>query len=269
MNLKAGPVAVIVKAFFTALYGVPLLWIVLTSLKKSSDVVGGSLLFRPTTAAYARSFNGDLFTALGQSVTIAVGTTALVLLVGVPAAYGLARTRGWVASLGLGLLVVLQMLPQTAQVIPLFSLLGQWRLLDNVGGVILADAALLAPFATLLLRPFFRSVPSALEEAGAIDGAGVVRTFWSIVLPVARNGVLTIASITFLLAWGEFLYAVRFFLTPSNYPLSALLSQQVSAFGIDWPGLMALAVLTSLPILAVFTATYRLLRDGLTVGAVK
>ncbi|PZR51811.1 hypothetical protein DNL40_14415 [Xylanimonas oleitrophica] len=271
MNLKAGPVAVTVKAAFTLLYGLPILWIVLTSLKSSSDVFGtqSSLLFRPTLDAYARSLDGALLTALGQSVTIATGTTALVLLVAVPGAYGLARTRGWVATVGLGLLVVLQMLPQTAQVIPLFDLLGNWGMLDQVGAVILADAALLTPFATLLLRPFFRSVPPSLEEAGALDGAGTLRTFWSIALPIARNGVLTVASITFLLAWGEFLYAVRFFLTPGKYPLSALLSQQVSAFGIDWPGLMALAVLTSIPILIVFTATYRLLRDGLTVGAVK
>ncbi len=271
MNLRAGPVALAVKALFTVLYGLPILWIVLTSFKSSADVFGtqSSLVFRPTTDAYVRSLNGDLLTALGQSLVIATGTTALVLLIAVPAAYGLARTRGWIATVGLGLLIVLQMLPQTAQVIPLFDLFGNWALLDRVAAVILADTALLAPFATLLLRPFFRSVPASLEEAGSLDGAGVLRTFWSIVLPVARNGVLTVASLTFLLSWGEFLYAVRFFLTPGKYPLSALLSQQVSAFGIDWPGLMALAVLTSIPILVVFTATYRLLRDGLTVGAVK
>jgi multiple sugar transport system permease protein len=86
---------------------------------------------------------------------------------------------------------------------------------------------------------------------------------------VARNGVFTVGTLIFLLAWGEFLYAVNFYLTPSKYPLSALLAQQVSAFGIDWPGLMALAVLTSIPILVVFALTYRQLKDGLTVGAVK
>jgi multiple sugar transport system permease protein len=135
--------------------------------------------------------------------------------------------------------------------------------------VVLADAALLTPFATLLLRPFFRAVPPQIEEASSIDGAGMLRTFWSVVLPVARNGVATVGTLTFLLAWGEFLYAVNFYLTPGQYPLSALLAQQVSAFGINWPGLMALAVLTSIPILVVFSSTYRLLRDGLTVGAVK
>lgn len=271
MSPKAGPVAVATKVLLSLMYGVPILWIVLTSFKSSSDVIGtsGSLLFRPTTEAYVKAFDGTLLQALQQSATIAIGTTLIVLLVGVPAAYGLARTKGWLTGLGLGLLIVFQMMPQTATVIPLFKVLGSWRLLDVPTGVILADAALLTPFATLLLRPFFRSVPPSLEEAAAIDGAGMLRTFWSICLPVARNGIFTVGTLTFLLAWGEFLYSVNFFLSPGSYPLSALLAMQVSAFGIDWPGLMALAVLTSIPILVVFLSTYRLLRDGLTVGAVK
>ncbi|GAB2468138.1 carbohydrate ABC transporter permease [Xylanimonas ulmi] len=271
MNTKAGPVNIALKVLFTLMYGLPILRIVQTSFTSSADVFNAqsNLFFRPTLQAYVNNLDASLFIALRQSVIIATGTTVLVLLVAVPAAYGLARVRGHVATIGLGLLVVLQTLPQTAQIIPLFQILGMWGLLDTIVGVVLANAALLAPFATLLLRPFFRSVPIALEEAGAIDGAGMFRQFASIALPIARNGILTVSSITFLLAWGEFLYSVRFLLTPANRPLSVLLAMQVSAFGIDWPGLMALAVLTSLPILAVFLLTYRLLRDGLTVGAVK
>ncbi len=271
MNRRTGPVTFAVKLILTLMYGVPLLWIVLTSFKSRSDVMvtQSSLLFRPVTTAYVQAFNGALVDALRQSVLIAVGTTAMVLLVAIPAAYGLARTRGPLPSLGLGLLIVLQMMPQTATVIPLFGIFGSWSLLDKTLGVVIADSALLIPFATLLLRPFFRAVPVQLEEAASIDGAPMLRTFWSVVLPVARNGVFTVGTLVFLLSWGEFLYAVNFFLSPGSYPLSALLAQQVSAFGIDWPGLMALAVLTSIPILIVFTSTYRLLRDGLTVGAVK
>jgi multiple sugar transport system permease protein len=89
------------------------------------------------------------------------------------------------------------------------------------------------------------------------------------VLPIARNGVATTATLIFLISWGEFLYAVNFFLSPGRYPLSAVLAQQITAFGIDWPGLMALAVITSIPILILFVATYKQLRDGLTLGAVK
>ncbi|MGJ9373846.1 carbohydrate ABC transporter permease [Nesterenkonia sp. CF4.4] len=271
MTTKAGPVTTLIKLGLTLMYGIPLLWIFLTSIKDSSEVFAAdsAFLFDPTVDAYRDALDGALWEALQQSVLIATGTTALVLLIAVPAAYGLARVKHWSVTVGLIALIILQMMPQTAQVIPLFDLFGNWGLLDQLVGIIIADTALLTPFATLLLRPFFRSVPISLEESGALDGAGQLRTFWSIVLPIARNGMLTVASITFLLAWGEFLYAVSFFLSPGNYPLSALLAQQVSAFGINWPGLMALAVLTSIPILIVFTATYRLLRDGLTVGAVK
>lgn len=271
MNTTAGPVNIAVKVLLTLLYGVPLLWILLTSLKDSSDVFSSetALIFEPQLTSYANALNGALFSALGQSVIIAGGTTVLTLCIAIPAGYGLARTRGLMVSVGLGLLIALQMLPQTANVIPLFQLFGDWGLLDSVLGVILADTALLTPFAIILLRPFFRAVPPQLEEAAGIDGASAFRTFASVVLPVARNGVATTGTLVFLLAWGEFLYAVNFFLSPGTYPLSALLAQQVSAFGIDWPGLMALAVLTSIPVLIVYSITYRLLRDGLTVGAVK
>lgn len=271
MRQTAGPVNVLVKLLLTALYGVPMLWIVLTSLKSSAEVFSAESIFffTPQLSAYREALGPQLTGALGQSAMIAVGTTALTLGIAVPAGYGLARTRGYLVPMMLGLLIVLQMLPQTATVLPLFQVFGAWGLLDSTGGVVLADTALLTPFAVILLRPFFRGVPIQLEEAAAIDGATTWRTFWAVVLPVARNGVATTGTLVFLLAWGEFLYAVNFFLSPGGYPLSALLAEQVSAFGIDWPGLMALAVLTSIPVLLVYVVSYRLLRDGLTVGAVK
>jgi multiple sugar transport system permease protein len=226
------------------------------------------LLFSPGLTAYSEALNSQLFAALGQSLIIATGTMVLTVLLAVPASFGLARTNSWITFTGLALLIVLQMLPQTANIIPLFQVFDSWGLLDSTGGIILADTALLVPFAIILLRPFMRAVPQQMEEAAAIDGASVPRTFLSIVLPLARNGVATTATLVFMLAWGEFLYAVNLSLSPGTYPLSALLAQQVSAFGIDWPGLMALAVLTSIPVLIVYAASYRLLRDGLTVGAV-
>lgn len=271
MRHRAGPVNAAIKVLFLLMYGVPLLWIVLTSLKSSADVFAeeSAIFFDPVTTAYADVFDRALFDALGQSVTIAAGTTTLTLLIGVPAAYGLARTSGWFTSAWLGLLIILQMLPQTANLIPLFAIFGSWGLLDQTIAVILADTALLLPFSVILLRPFFRAIPAEMEEAASVDGASLLGTLMRIALPLARNGIATTGTLVFLLAWGEFLYAVNIFLSPNAYPLSVLLAQQVSAFGIDWPGLMALAVLTSIPVLVIYSVSYRLLRDGLTVGAVK
>jgi multiple sugar transport system permease protein len=272
MTKRSGNVAPVVRGLLFVAYGVPIMWIVLTSLKTSNEVFStgwGMIIFPPNVTAYTKNLSGPLVQAGLQSIIIATGTCVLVLLIAVPAAYGLARTTGRLPTIALGLLIVLQMVPQTATVIPLFQIFGSWGLLDQTAGVVIADSALLIPFAVLLLRPFFRAVPAALEESGAIDGASVWRIFRSIALPLARNGVATTATLVFLISWGEFLYAVNFFLSPGKYPLSALLAQQVTAFGIDWPGLMALSVMTSIPILVVFIASYRLLRDGLTMGAVK
>ncbi|MEX0913770.1 MAG: carbohydrate ABC transporter permease [Demequina sp.] len=266
------PIAGPLRVVLFLMYGIPLFWIVLTSLKSPGDVISSqaSLIFSPTIDAYVDALgNSGLYTALQQSLVIATGTTALALAIAIPAGYGLARVDSRVTTIGLGMLIVLQMLPQTSNVIPLFSIFANWNLLDSNLGVIIADTALLVPFAVLLMRPFFRAVPVALEEAASLDGANTFRTFWSVMLPIARNGIATTGTLIFLLAWGEFLYAINFFQSPGNYPLSALLAQQVSAFGIDWPGLMALAVITSIPIMVLFLFTYRLLREGLTLGAVK
>lgn len=257
--------------FFVA-YVVPIGWIVVTSFKSPQDVLSRekAFVFTPTLDAYAGAITGDGFLrAVAQSFLIASGTTLLTVALAIPAGYGLARAGGRFTTIVLSALVILQMLPQTASIIPLFQIFAVWGVLNSLPALVLANTAHFLPFAVLLIRPFFRSVPIAVEEAAAIDGAGRLRTFGSIALPIARNGVATTATLIFLISWGEFLYAVNFLLSGNNYPLSALLASQVSAFGINWPGLMALAVMTSIPILILFSFTYRLLREGLTIGAVK
>lgn len=266
------PVAFSVRLVLWAVYGVPLLWIVLTSLKSQSEVLTSqaSLFFTPTIAAYLEAF-GDpaLASSMRQSAIISVGTTVICLALATPAAYALARVKNTVVVGALALLVILQMIPQTANLIPLFWILSQWGLLNTNLGLVLADATLFLPWAILLLRPFFAAIPISIEEAGRIDGAGTLRAFFGIALPLARNGVLTVTAIIFLVSWGEFLYGITFMLTPSNYPMSALIAVQAGAYGIDWPGMMAFAVISAIPVFLVYVFSYRLLRTGLTMGAVK
>jgi len=266
------PVAFTIRTLLYLLYGLPLLWILLTSLKSSGEVLSSqaSFVFRPTLDAYRGAIaDPALIDSLRQSVIIAVGTSVLCLLFAVPAAYALARVRGSVVVPALAVLVVLQMVPQTANLIPLFWLLSQWGLIDTTRGLVLADAALFLPWAILLLRPFFGAIPVSIEEAARIDGAAVLRSFRSVALPLARNGVLTVASIVFLVSWGEFLYGITFMLSPEKYPISALIAVQSGAYGVDWPAMMAFAVVSAVPVFIVYIASFRLLRTGLTMGAVK
>ena len=141
--------------------------------------------------------------------------------------------------------------------------------LHNDLGVVLADTALLLPFCVLIVRPFFLSVPQEVEEAGVVDGASRWRVFWQIVLPITLNGIATGATIIFFIAWGEFLYAITFLSDPAQYPISVLIAGQIGMYGIRWSNMMAIAVVASLPILAIYAFTHRLLRDGLALGSVR
>lgn len=154
-------------------------------------------------------------------------------------------------------------------VIPLYGILAEYKLVNSLLGVILADVALLVPFAVLLLRPFVIAIPLSLLEAAALDGASRWKAFRSIILPLMTNGIATVAAIVFILAWGEFIYATTLITNQANLPVSGLLAQQTSLYSVSWNRMMGLALLTSLPLLVVFLVAKRRLVEGLSVGAIK
>ncbi len=253
-------------------YGVPLVWIILTSVKSNTAIQANPAgpVFAPTFNAYVTiTTQGTLGTAALNSAIIAIFTTLLTMCIAVPTAYGLDRTKGFILSAGLGVLVLLQMIPQTATIIPLYKVFATWRMLGTLTSVVLADTALLLPFTVLVLRPFASAISTEIEEAAEIDGANVFARFFRIVVPLMSNGVATAASLVFILSWGEFLNAISFLTEPQSYPISALISQEISNYGISWSGLMAIAVVGSLPILLVFLVAQNRLASGLSLGAIK
>lgn len=263
----AGIVGVVV---LLVVYGIPSVWLVATSLKTDVAVVNqaASLVFDPTLVAYRRVGDARVALAMWNSFQIGLGTTLIVMFVGLPCAYALARMRRWRAMILLAL-IALQTVPHASFVIPMFPVLEQWGQLGTLRGVIIALSALFLPFTVLLLRPFFVAVPLHMEEAAEIDGAGPIRLFWSVVLPNVRNGALTIGVITFINAWGEFTFSITLLSDPQLYPLSALLSQQIGRYGVEWNNLMALAVIAALPTIALFSMVAGQLRSGLSMGSGK
>ena len=264
----------VLRIILGLVYLLPLMWIVLTSLKTSDQVLKdpNALLFNPTLATY-QAVIGSGVGAIITSVEIAVCVTVVVLIVGVPAAFALSRriSPAWnrVIAIILAALLVLQMVPQPMTVIPLYSVLASWQLLGTLPGLILADIALLLPFAIMLLRPFVLAIPTALYEAAEIDGASAFQSFRRITVPMLSNGIVTVLSVVFISSWGEFVYAINFLPEGTVLPVSGLLAQQNSVYSSNWNGLMALAVLTSLPLLVVFIFSQRRLINGLSLGAVK
>jgi multiple sugar transport system permease protein len=259
------------RGVFMALYAVPIVYLVVSSLKSDREMAAhpSSLLFLPDLGAYRQVWNDQLVSSGISSIEIALGTTLLVLLLGVPAAYALAHHRHVVAALGIGALILLQMVPQATTIIPLFRIMGAWGLLGSIVSVILADTTLLLPFSIVLLRPFFLAVPREVEEAARVDGASGIRSFLSISLPLARNGAITVGVFVFMITWGEFLYAITLLTDSGSYPLTGLISLQVTQYGIVWDRLFAVAVLSSLPLMVLFAAMHRRLTEGLSLGVGK
>lgn len=264
----------VLKVVLIAVYLIPLIWIVLTSFKDQAQILRdpNGLVFTPTVEAYSQILGTGLG-AIVTSIQIAVIVTLAVVVLGVPAAFAIARKVSpgvaRVIAVVLAALLILQMIPQPMTVIPLYSVLASWGLLGSLAGLIIADIALMLPFAIMILRPFALSISTALYEAASIDGASRWRSFRSITVPMMSNGIFTLMSVVFIGAWGEFVYAINFLPQGTVLPVSGLLASQNTTYAANWNTLMALAVITSLPLLVVFVISQRRLINGLSLGAVK
>lgn len=265
-----GPTTAAIVALM-ALYAVPLLFVVASSFKTNIDITNNplSVVFTPTLEPYRTVLTSTVLHAAWNSVLIAVSATAITLGCAVPLAYTLAKFPAKWSAVIVAVLIALQMVPHSTSVIPLYSLLPALGLMGTIIGVALSIAAGTLPYAALLLRPFFLALPREVTEAAQVDGAGPLRTFFAVVLPLVRNGVVVITVLVFIWAWGEFLYSLSFLTNSSQYPLSVVLVQQQGQFGTLYNNLMALSVVGAIPSVILFAFTAKKLTSGLALGAGK
>lgn len=257
-----------------AVYLFPLYWMYNTSLKSGSEIFANPPTFWPRDpdpsvygAVWSRRTMG---TFLWNSTLIAAGVTAITVIFGTGCAYVLARYRnGWV-DVGLFAVLMLQVLPASVMVTPLFVAFNQFGLLNFPRtAVVLAAAAKAMPFFVVLVRATFMTVPRELEEAALVDGNSRMGAFFSIVLPLARNGILVCAILTFMSSFGEYIYSKSIIQNPSLQPASVGLSGFLGPNSTDWNSIMAYSAIYVTPILAVFVLLQRRIVSGLTSGALK
>jgi multiple sugar transport system permease protein len=274
MRRGAGWHKTVIGAVIVAVLLFPVYWMVLTSARSAADAARTPPLLLPTHldfGAYSQAVfhNQAVLDAILNSVIIATGTMLLTLVVAVPAAYVLARRQVRFVSLVLLILLITQLLPGIAVATPLFILFKRLALLNSYLGIILADATITVPFAILVMRPFFLRIPRDLEAAALVDGCRPLGAFLRVVLPVSRSGVVTVAALSFLLAWGEFLFALSLTTTNDVQPLTVALATFSSSTGTPWNQVMAVATVVAVPIVVAFVALQRYIVGGLTVGGIK
>jgi multiple sugar transport system permease protein len=247
----------------------PVYWMINVSLQHTATAT--STPWFPTDLSlrgYQKAFH-DQGRHVLTSLLIASGSVVFSLLVAAPAAYALAhfRVRGANAVL-LGILIS-QMIPGIVVANALYSAFSDLGLLNTVWGLILADSTAGIPFAMLILRAFMARLPASVVEAAWVDGAGPIRAFVAIVLPMSRNALVTAALFTFLFTWSDFLFALTLTTTEDVRPVTLSLYTYIGNYVNDWSAAMATAVLASLPAVVLLVLAQRLVTAGATTGATR
>jgi multiple sugar transport system permease protein len=261
-----------ISAFFVVLFvGLPLYWLIISSFKKPAALGASPPQYWPnpwTGSNYSQAFNQyDFGSFFIHSVIITLATTALVLVLGTMAGYALGRLpmRGKF-SLMVTLLMI-SLFPEIAVVAPLYSLLDTFGWLNSYQALIIPYTAFFLPFAIWILRNYMLGIPKEMEETARIDGAGPLRTVWSIILPMALPGVFTAGIFTFTAAWTEFLMALTFNINLKTIPVG--ISTFGSANEVPFGTIFAASVVAVFPIGILVFIFRKFVISGLTSGAVK
>ena len=212
----------------------------------------------------------DFGTALWNSTLISLGSTLLVLILSVPAAYAMARTNFAAKQPFRQFLLATQMLSPILVVLGIFHLVVSIGLVDNKFALVLIYAAFNVAFAVWMLQSYFASIPVELEEAALIDGCSRWRAIVSIFVPLAAPAMVVTSIFTFINSWNEFVVALTLLRSQNNFTLPLRIFSLVGGrYTVEWEQVMAATLLATLPVAIVFSWLQRYLVRGLTVGAVK
>ncbi|AQZ63674.1 putative sugar ABC transporter, permease component [[Actinomadura] parvosata subsp. kistnae] len=261
----------VVGVVLTAVMLFPVYWMINVSFTRDTDMRKSPPNWFPidgTLDGYRAVLDQQL-PYLGVSLVVGLGTVALTLLVAAPAAYSLAKLRPRGGGALSFVLLVAQMIPGIIMAMGFYAIFLNTGLLNTVPGLIVADSTLAVPFAVLILATFMSGIPEELLQAARTDGAGVVRTFLSIVLPVSRNSIITVSLFAFLWAWSDFVFASTLDQGGDHQPITLGIYHYIGNNNQEWNAIMATAVIASVPATVLLVIAQRYVAAGVTAGAVK
>ena len=258
----------------------PILWMISSAFKPSSELFSLTphpVPLHPTLGNFSEVMSGkagglglSFWVFARNSLLVTIVTVVLASVVSLLAAVAVARFKFRFRASFLIMLLIVQMLPAQALVIPLFIDFRGLGLLDSLFGLILIYSAQALPLSIWLLRNFVAAVPKDLEEAAAIDGAGPVRVFWRILFPLVAPGLVATSIFSFITAWNEFIFALTFLGTDQGkYTLPIYVQYFFGRGSADWGGIMAASTLYTIPVMVFFLFVQRRMVGGLVAGAVK
>ena len=264
-------VKLIVLVLFLLWTVVPILLVILTSLKNQKDIftVPPTFVFRPTLDNYSRALiAGDFARYFLNSVLVAATSSLLSVGFGAFCAYALVSLRIRFASLIADSLLLGKLVPAITMVLPLFAILNRLHLLGTYVGPVLAHTAVNLPFVIWLIMGFIRDMPEDLEAAALVDGCTPMQTFWRVVVPIILPGLAASTILSAQFSWNELLFSLQ--LTGlDTYTLPVGISKFVGSISVDWGKSSAAATLTMVPMIVLGFFIQKYIAKGTTGGAVK
>jgi N,N'-diacetylchitobiose transport system permease protein len=255
------------------LMGFPVYWMVTTSFKPKGDILSTNPTLIPrafSLSNYSQAINKEGFTqALFNSVIVVIFTVLISISVALFAAIAVARMRFRGKRIYVASILLVQMLPLSALLIPLYLLLSRLGLTDKLAGVILTYIAFVLPFVVWTLRGFLVNIPAELEEAALMDGCSKPQAYRLVLFPLMAPGLVATAIFAFIQAWNEFLLAYILLSSEDNATMPIWLAGFTNRFGTDWGPLMAASTITAIPVVIFFTLIQDKIATGVTAGAVK
>jgi N,N'-diacetylchitobiose transport system permease protein len=267
-------IATLIAIVFSLIWVFPVYWMINTALKPQSEVMTPTPLFfplHPTLSNFIDAVNNSTFLDnLRSSLIVVVASVLVSAAIAFFACAALTRFRFRGRRVIMVTILVVQMLPSVALLIPTFLVFNDFNLVGSYLGLILAYIAMVLPFSIWILRGFFIAVPVEIEEAARVDGASDWRILRSVLFPLVAPGIISTSIFAFIAAWNEYILAYTFMKDNTMYTLPIwLASFSTPHSGTDFGGQMAASVLFSLPVVIFFLIIQRKLVSGIAAGAVK
>lgn len=272
-SVRVNVIYCIISVLIAIVFLFPIYWLISMSFKTDMESFGKLVTYYPhqfTFDPWLQNLQDkDFLASLKNSACIAVCAMCISLVFGVPAAYGMGRYKVPGQKGFLLTFLVTQMLPASLMLTPMYLIFNKIGLLGTYIGPALAIASGTVPFIIVTLRPYFKSIPTSLDDAARIDGCGVYKSFFKIMLPAIKTGIITVVVISFLNGWNDLAYSMTFNVKPEMRPLTANIYKFQSKYGTKWNCIMAYGAILVLPVVIIFVFLQKYIVGGLTAGAVK
>jgi multiple sugar transport system permease protein len=252
----------------------PFAWQVITSFEPDRDLAQFTPTWLPIPGGTLQHYRNvfvakDFAPYILNSVIVDVSATAIALVFAALAAYSIARLPLPGKGIVLGLVLAVSMFPQISIVTPLYQILISLHLIDTYTGLSGVYIGLSLPLMVYILWGHFRTIPREMDEAARIDGAGPLRTLWSVIIPVALPGVVPAALLGFIASWNELLLALSLMTSPTRQTIPVGIANFTGLYSVPWGDIAAASVVVTVPLVVLVLIFQRRIVEGVTAGAVK